>query len=114
MDTEKEDIVLIDSYEEWNENKNHLKNIYNLEYCQNDVNIEELTNLINWFKVFYNGLSNEDRIKINNVYYPYYKVIADPMNYRVTRWFNEVVSTCDTYTWSDMVGVDSLLEENSK
>lgn len=102
LDTEKEDIVLIDSYEEWNENKNHLKNIYNLEYCQNEENIEELTNLINWFKVFYNGLSNEDRIKINNVYYPYYKVIADPMNYRVTRWFNEEVSTSDTINFSDV------------
>ena len=50
---------------------------------------------------FYNSLTEEELRQTNSTWQTYFKVIADPMNYRVTRWFNENVSTADTITWEE-------------
>lgn len=111
LDSETEKEVLIDSYEKWKDNNDHLDNIYNLEYCLNDENNNELSNLISWFKIFYNGLSNEEKKLIGYDYITYIKVIGDPMNYRVTRYFNEEVSTSNTINFSDVCDYTYIKED---
>ncbi len=33
----------------------------------------------------------------------YFKVIADSMQFKATRWFNENINTADTITWDTVV-----------
>lgn len=102
LDSNTNMIVLVNSYESWLLNKDHLKNIYDLNYCIDEANKVELTNLINWYKEFYNGLSNDEKKLIGESYKTYVKVFADPMNYRITRWFNEEITSADTINFKDI------------
>lgn len=102
--------VLIDSYDKWLENKDHLECLYAMNYCLNDVNRNELINLIRWNGQFLQNLSNEEMIKSNLGYISYIKVIADPMNYRVTRWFNEEITTSDTITFEKVCSNTQTIE----
>ena len=110
-DKELETIVFVNSYDTWLDNKDHLDNIYDLNYCMNEDNKNEISNLYNWLLSFKNGLNSNDYIKIDNIYLTYFKVIADPMNYRVTRWFNEEVTTADTIYFDDVCDYLFIKEE---
>lgn len=102
LDVDTDEIILIDSYDAWLENNNHLKCIYDIEYCLDDSNIDELTNFIKWNGAFHRSLSSDDRELVGDSFTTILKVIGDPMNYRVTRWFNEEVATADTISFSDI------------
>lgn len=101
LDTNTNEIVLIDSFDKWKENKDHLKNIYDMNYVLAEENRDEVTNFIRWSGAFYSSLSTEEIKQTNSAWQTYFRVVADPEHHCVTRWFNEDVSTADTYTWED-------------
>ena len=102
FDKDTEMNVLIDSYDKWVENKDHLECIYDANYCLDDKNYNELLNLIRWNGQFIQSLSSEEMINNNLGYTSFIKVIADPMNYRVNRWFNEEITTSNTVEFEDV------------
>lgn len=101
LDTKTNEIIVINSYDAWLENNSHLKCIYDLNFCLDDSNYNELMNVIKWNGKLYQSLSEEDIIKAGNAWITYFRVIVDPMNYRVTRWLNEEITTSKTINFSD-------------
>ena len=102
LNTETKQIEKVDSYDYWLANKDHLVGLYDLNYVQNDNNKEEIENYLRWTGAFYSSLTAEEIRKTNSGWMTFFRVIADPMHQRVTRWFNEMIVTADTYTWKDM------------
>lgn len=109
-DTDREMNILINSYDKWLENKDHLECIYDMNYCLDDKNNDELLNLIRWNGQFIQSLSNEEKINNGLGYVSFIKVVADPMNYRVTRWFNEEISTSNTIEFEKLCSNNQTIE----
>lgn len=103
IDTETGKLVLIDSYEKYVENREHLKSAYDMNYVMSDKNYDELMNYIRWNGKCYYDMT-EDQVKsTRSGWETYFRVVADPMNHRVTRWFNENYNTADTISFKDVV-----------
>ena len=96
LNTETGEIEKIDSYQMWLDNRDHLKAIYTMNYVLAEENREEIMNFMRWSGLFYNSLSWEDVRKTNSGWETYFRVVADPMNCRLSRWFNERITTADS------------------
>lgn len=104
LNTKTNKIEKVDSYDYWLENKDHLKCIWDMNYVLDDKNKDEVMNAIRWSGAFYSSLSVEEVRLTNSGWLTFFKVVADPMNFKVTRWFCENVTTADTYTWKEVYG----------
>lgn len=103
INTETGELELIDSYEMYAEKREHLKSAYDMNYVQDDRNKDEVMNYVRWNGYAY-GSMTEDQVKsTHSGWETYFRVIADPMNGRVTRWFNENTNTADTISFNDVV-----------
>lgn len=103
QNTETGEIVRIDSYEQWKQEKNHLKSLYDMNYVLDDANYEEIMNYVRWHGLFFGSLTKEQVKTTGAAWETYFRVICDPMALRVTRWFNEDVNTADSICFRDMV-----------
>ena len=54
--------------------------------------------------LFYCGLTLKEVSATNAGWETYFRVVADPMNFSVTRWFNEDINTADTICWESLIG----------
>lgn len=104
LNTQTNKIEKVDSFDYWLENKDYLKSIWDMNYVLDDKNKEEIMNAIKWFGAFYSSLSTDEVRATNSGWLTFFKVVADPMNFKVTRWFCESVTTADTYTWQEVYG----------
>ena len=102
--TETGVIERVDSYEYWLANQDHLQSLYTLEYVMAPENYAELMNVIRWSGLFFCGLTLKEVSSTHAGWETYFRVVADPMNFSVTRWFNEDINTADTVCWESLIG----------
>ena len=73
-----------------------------MNYVLDDANYDEIMTFQRWSGLFYCGLTPHEVSLTNSGWETYFRVVADPMQGRVTRWFNENVGLADTITWDMM------------
>lgn len=103
INTETNELELIDSYEKYVEKRDRLRTPYDMNYVLAEENREELMNFIRWHGYAYNCMTEEEVKATRSGWETYFRVIVDPMNFRVTRWFNENINTADTISFNDLI-----------
>lgn len=103
IDTKTNELVLIDSYEKYVQNRDHLASAYDMNYVLSEEHKDEVMNLIRWNGKCYFDMTEAQVKSTLSGWETYFRVIADPMNHRVTRWFNENYLTADTVSFADLV-----------
>lgn len=104
LNTKTGQYEVVSSYEYWLDNHDHLTAVYDANFVTAEENRDELMNCVRWSGMFYGSLTDEQLRSTGTAWQTYFRVVADPMNFRVTRWFNENINTADT------IDMNSLLE----
>lgn len=97
-------LVRIDSLEEYLANADHLNLAWDMNYCTAEEHREEIMNYIRWNGAFFNSLTPHEVSITKSGWETYFRVICDPMAFKVTRYFNENITTADTITWDMVAG----------
>lgn len=105
LNTNTNKIEVIRSFAEYNSKKDYLKPVYDMNFVLADENYDEMMNYIRWNGAFYGSLTMDEVRATGSGWETYFRVVADPMNFRVTRWFNENITTADTYLWNDFANL---------
>ncbi len=95
--------VKISSKEEYLANIDHLGLAWTMNYVMAAENRDEIMNYIRWSGLFMNTLTPHEISLTKSGWETFFKVVCDPMSLKVTRWFNENVTTADTIMWDSMV-----------
>lgn len=104
LNTETGKLEIVNSLEAWKENQDHLKPVYDLNYVLSDQNYDEIMNSLKWSGCFFSSLTQDEIRMTNSAWETYFRVVCDPMRFRVTRWFTEDVTTADTICWKTIFG----------
>ena len=103
IDLNTGDLIKISSLDEYLANYDHIKTAWTMNYCLDDANYEEIMNYIRWSGCFMNSLTLHEVSITNSGWETFFRVVCDPMAFKVTRWFNENLTTADTITWEQIV-----------
>ena len=104
FNTETGELEVVDDYDYWLKNREHLVARNDIESRMAEENREEYTNMIRWHGCVA-GKYNEAQLRACGAWQTYFRVVADPMHNHVTRWFNEDVRNAMTYKFDELYPV---------